>query len=89
MQVVFFEAAQALADHSRVLTTNFIRTTYRVQKVTTILKITIDPSTPASVRVLAAECVLNHAAKAIEIEDIEARLAALERAANVSKDGRR
>jgi hypothetical protein len=29
----FLEAAQALADHSLVLTINFIRTTYRVQKV--------------------------------------------------------
>lgn len=29
----YLEAAQALADHSPVLTNNFIRTTYRVQKV--------------------------------------------------------
>jgi hypothetical protein len=49
----------------------------------------IDPSTPASVRVRAAEGVLNHAMKAIETEDIEARLAELERAADVSKEGRR
>jgi hypothetical protein len=40
----------------------------------------IDPATPASVRVRAAECVMNQAIKAIEIEDIEARVAALERA---------
>jgi hypothetical protein len=38
----------------------------------------IDPSTPASVRVRAAECVINHANKGIELEDIEARVAALE-----------
>jgi hypothetical protein len=38
----------------------------------------IDPATPASVRVRAAEAIFNHAAKAIEIEDIEARVAALE-----------
>ena len=56
---------------------------------TTMLKMMIDPSTPASVRVRAAECVLNHAAKAIEIEDIEARVAELERAAGVSSDGGR
>jgi hypothetical protein len=48
---------------------------------TTLLKMMIDPSTPASVRVRAAECVMNHATKAIEIEDIEARVAALEAAA--------
>jgi hypothetical protein len=49
----------------------------------------IEPNTPASVRVRAAECVLNHAMKAIEIEDIEARVAELERAADVPQDGRR
>jgi hypothetical protein len=48
---------------------------------TTLLKMMIDANTPASVRVRAAECVMNHAAKAIEIEDIEARVAALEAAA--------
>jgi len=48
---------------------------------TTLLKMIIDPSAPASVRVRAADSVLNHAAKAIEIEDIEARVAALEQAA--------
>jgi hypothetical protein len=48
---------------------------------TTLLKIMIDPSVPASVRVRAADSVLNHAAKAIEIEEIEARVTALEQAA--------
>jgi transposase-like protein len=48
---------------------------------TTLLKTMIDSNTPASVRVRAAEAVLNHAARAIEIEDIEARVSELERAA--------
>jgi hypothetical protein len=48
---------------------------------TTLLKTIVDPATPASVRVRAADSIFNHAAKAIEIEDIEARLAALEQAA--------
>ena len=48
---------------------------------TTLLKTMIDPSTPASVKVRAAEAIFNHAAKAIEIEDIDARVAALEEAA--------
>ena len=47
---------------------------------TTLLKTLIDPGAPASVKVRAAEAIFNHAAKAIEIEDIEARVAALERA---------
>jgi len=48
---------------------------------TTLLKILIDPAAPASVRLRAADSIFNHAAKAIEIEEIEARVAALERAA--------
>src|SRR6202011_3489818 len=48
---------------------------------TTLLKTMIDPLTPASVRVRAAEAIFNHAAKAIEIEDIEARVSELERIA--------
>jgi len=54
---------------------------------TTLLKTMIEPNTPASVRVRAAECVLNQAMKAIEMQDIEARLSELERAAEVSKTG--
>jgi hypothetical protein len=42
----------------------------------------LDANTPASVRARVAESVLNHAAKAIEIEDIEARVSQLERASN-------
>lgn len=52
---------------------------------TTLLKTLIDPSTPASVRVRAAEAIFNHAAKAIEIEDIDARVTELERAAEQAK----
>jgi hypothetical protein len=48
----------------------------------------IDASTPASVRVRAADSIFNHAAKAIEIEDIEARLSELERATEASKQSR-
>ena len=53
--------------------------------VTTLLKVMVDPSTPASTKVRAADSVLDHAAKAIEIEDIEARVSELERAAEAQK----
>jgi len=46
----------------------------------TLLRVMVDPATPASTKVRAAESVLNHAAKAIELEDIEARVTELERA---------
>jgi hypothetical protein len=48
---------------------------------TTLLKVMLDAATPASTRVRAAESILTHSAKAIEIEDIEARVEALEQAA--------
>lgn len=53
--------------------------------VTTLLKVMVDPVTPASTKVRAADSVLDHAAKAIEIEDIEARVSELERAAEAQK----
>ena len=52
---------------------------------TTLLKIMVDQSAPASTRVRAAEAIFSHAAKAIEIEDIEARVTDLERAAEAQK----
>jgi hypothetical protein len=49
----------------------------------TLLKIMLDQNSPASTRVRAAECIMNHAAKSMEIEDIGVRVTALEEA---SKD---
>ena len=48
--------------------------------VATLLKVMVDEKTPASSKLRAADCILGHAAKAIELADFEARLAALERA---------
>jgi hypothetical protein len=53
--------------------------------VSTLLKIMVDPNSPASTRVRAADSVLGHAKKAIEIEDVEVRVAALEQAAELTK----
>jgi hypothetical protein len=54
----------------------------------TLLKIMVDPQAPPSCRIRAADSVLNQAAKAMEIEDIEARVSELERAAESTKDRR-
>ena len=56
---------------------------------TTLLKVMLDQGTPASMKVRAAECVMNHSSKAIEIEDIETRVGELERAAGTQKSGGR
>ena len=53
--------------------------------VSTLLKVMVDASTPASTKVRAADSVLNHSMKAIELEDIEARVSELERATERSK----
>jgi hypothetical protein len=47
--------------------------------VSTLLKVMVDANTPASTKVRAADSVLNHSAKAIELEDIEVRVTELER----------
>jgi hypothetical protein len=56
--------------------------------VSTVLKIMLDPKTPASTRLRAADMALTHGSKAIEIEDIETRVAELERAAEESNKTR-
>jgi translation initiation factor 2 alpha subunit (eIF-2alpha) len=53
--------------------------------VTTLMKTMIDPNTPPSVKVRAAETILNHAFKGIELEDVVVRVANLERAVETSK----
>ena len=57
--------------------------------VSVLAKIMLDTNAPASTRVRAADSVLDHAAKAIELEDIEVRVSELERAAEAPKDSRR
>src|ERR1017187_473058 len=48
---------------------------------TVVLKLITDPNVPAAVKLRAAECVFDRAIKGIELEDIEARVAELDRAA--------
>ena len=48
---------------------------------TVMLRLMTDVNVPPAVRLRAAECVFDHAIQGIELEDIDARLAALEQAA--------
>jgi hypothetical protein len=71
----------------------YAQATARLQQATsaavsTLLKIMVDSNSPASVRVRAADSVLGHAKQAIEIEDVEVRVAALEQAAELAKGAR-
>jgi DNA invertase Pin-like site-specific DNA recombinase len=56
---------------------------------TIALKLMTDPDVPAAVRLRAAEFVFDRAIKAIELDDIEARVSELERAASLPNGGGR
>jgi len=89
MQMPEFKAAYHKARRDA-----FGQATARLQQgssaaASTLLKIMLDKDAPASCRLRAADSVLAHAAKAIEIEEIEARVSELERAAEASKPSRR
>ena len=55
---------------------------------TTLIKLLVDANTPPSVKARVADSIFAHASKAIEIEDIEARVSELERAAETAKPSR-
>jgi hypothetical protein len=79
-QVAYREARRAVLSQSSA----------RLQQassaaVSTLLKAMVDPSTPASTRVRAADRVLGHAKHAIELEDIEVRVVALEQTVDLAK----
>ena len=57
--------------------------------VGTLLRVMTDREAPAASRVRAADVVLQTALRGMEIEDIEVRVAELERAADTAKNGRR
>ena len=66
---------QGLSEGAR---TAFWDATARLQQMSgaafaTLGKMMVEQAAPASTRVRAAECIIDHAAKAIEIEDIEVR----------------
>ena len=57
--------------------------------VSTVLKIMLDSKVSAGTRLRAAEVVLSQGAKAMEIEDIEARVVELEQAGSAKRFSRR
>jgi len=54
----------------------------------TLLKLMTDPNMPGAVRLRAAAYVFDYAIKGIEVDDIEARLAALEQSASETNPSR-
>ena len=79
LQVPEFQEAYRKARHDA-----FSQSIARLQlassaAVTALLRLLVDPSTTGSVRVRAAECIMHYATKGTESEDLEARVAELER----------
>ena len=55
--------------------------------VTTLLKIIVDPAASLAIKARCAYYILEQTRKAVETEDLEARVAELERAAEASRSG--
>src|ERR1035437_2882301 len=77
-----FQAAYLEARRAAVAQSNARLQQASSAAVSTLLKIMVDGSTPASTRVRAADSSLGHAKQSIEIDDIQVRLTALEQTAN-------
>jgi len=80
MKIPEFQADQQEARRAIVSQTNGRLQQASGVAASTLLKIMVDPIESASVRVRAADSVLDRANQAIESEDVQVRLAALEQA---------
>jgi hypothetical protein len=85
MQMQEFEAAYRKARRAAVS-----QATARLQQnsgaaAAAILKIMVDPNTPASCRLRAADLVLEYSRDGIELEDLDVRVVELEREAGLAK----
>jgi hypothetical protein len=81
------------ADYRKARRDSFHQAVARLQQasgaaVTTLLKLAVDPNAPAAVKARAAYYILTLGTKAMETEDIDVRVTGLERAAELSKQGR-
>ena len=85
LKIPEFQAAYLEARRASVTQSNARLQQASSAAVSTLLKIMVDVNAPASTRVRAADSVLDHAKQAIEIDDIEIRVTALEQVAKLPK----
>jgi hypothetical protein len=88
MQVPEFKAAHLQARREVVFQTNARMQQNSGAAAAVLFKLMADPTTPASVRARTAQCILENANKSLDLEDMEVRLAALERASEESRNPR-
>ena len=84
LKVPEFEAAYREARRAAVSQSNARLQQACSAAVSTLVKIMVDPSAPSSTRVRAADRILGRARQAMEFDDIQARLDALERRAELA-----
>ena len=87
LKIPEFESAYLEARRAGVSQSNARLQQASSAAVSTLLKIMVDAGAPAAARVRAADRVLDHSKQAIESEDIDVRVAALELAAKLAKGG--
>ena|ERR1035437_10087960 len=87
LKIPEFDAAYLEARRAAVSQSNERLQQASSAAVSTLLKIMVDGSAPASTRVRAADSVLGHAKQAIEIDDIQVRLNALEQTVKATNGG--
>jgi hypothetical protein len=85
MKIPEFDAAYLEARRAAVSQSNARLQQGSSAAVSILLKVMVDGSTPASTRVRAADRILKHAHQALEIDDIQARLASLEQTVQTPK----
>jgi len=84
LQMPVFQAAYREARRAAMVQSGARLQQASSAAVSALLKVMVDPSTPASARVRAADCILARGNQALEHEDLNMRLAALERAADLA-----
>lgn len=84
LKIPEFEAAYLEARRAAMRQANARLQQGASAAVSALLKVMLDPSTPASARVRAADCILARGNQGLENEDLHIRLAALERAAELT-----
>jgi hypothetical protein len=85
LQLTEFQAVYLEARRAAMVQANARLQQAASAAVSALLKVMVDPNSPASARVRAADCVLARGHQGLENEDLDARLAALERAAEPGK----
>ena len=88
MKLPEFQSAYREARRAAIFQANARLQQAAIVAASTIIKLMVDGSTPPAVRVRAADFILARGNQGLENEDLEARLAAVERSVALEKSER-